>query len=124
MKRLWITSTLIASTAVMAPTVAQAADMQGMDSTRAAGSALSPSAIERAQGLMAHGVINSVNLQAGTVNVTHHAIPALGWPGMTMDFAVQDKAALPTLKPGQQVDFDLRKLPSGSYVISRLRLRR
>ena len=123
MKRLWITSTLIVSAAVMASTFAQAAGMQGMDTMRAAGSALSPSAVDRAQGFMAHGVINSVNLQAGTVNITHHAIPALGWPGMTMNFAVQDKAALPTLKPGLQVDFDLRKLPSGSYVISRLRLR-
>jgi Cu(I)/Ag(I) efflux system protein CusF len=31
----------------------------------------------------------------------------MNWPGMTMDFKVQNKADLATIKPGMKVDFEL-----------------
>jgi Copper binding periplasmic protein CusF len=39
-------------------------------------------------GASATGTINSVDVAAHRVNVSHGAIQALGWPPMTMDFPV------------------------------------
>ncbi len=53
------------------------------------------------------------------MNISHQAIPTIGCSGMTVSIAIPDKAVLSTLKPGRQVDLDLRKLQSESYVIGR-----
>jgi len=43
----------------------------------------------------------------------------MNWPAMKMGFAVSDKAALAKVKPGDQVEFTVRKEPNkdGDYVI-------
>jgi Cu(I)/Ag(I) efflux system protein CusF len=66
------------------------------------------------------GTINSVDAKAGKINITHEPIASLGWDGMTMDFEVQDKAALATLKKGQKVTFQLVEARKGKYVISEI----
>ena len=66
------------------------------------------------------GTINSVDAKAGKINITHEPIASLDWPGMTMDFEVQDKAALTKLKPGQKVTFKLIEARKGKYVISEI----
>lgn len=66
------------------------------------------------------GTINKVDRQAGTVNITHGPIAGLGWPGMTMDFAVSDKALMESLKPGDHVEFVFRESPDGQYSIVRV----
>ena len=71
---------------------------------------------------MAHGKINRIDAEAGTLNLTHGPIQALRWPGMTMGFRVADKSLLKGLKVGDRVDFDLAKAPGGSYVVSRIAL--
>ena len=48
------------------------------------------------------------------------AIKALGWPGMTMTFAVRDKSMLAEVRAGNAVNFDLAKDPSGQYVVTRM----
>jgi len=53
---------------------------------------------------MAVGVFNSADAQAGTVNISHQPVPSAGWPAMTMDFKLGDKAAVDELKPGDRVD--------------------
>lgn len=63
------------------------------------------------------GVVNSVNLEAGTINLTHDPIKSLKWPKMTMDFKAHDPALLKDLKPGDQVDFDLMKMDGGYHVM-------
>lgn len=63
------------------------------------------------------GKVNSVNLEAGTVNLTHDPIKSLKWPGMTMDFKAHDPALLKDLKPGDQVDFDLMKIGGGYQIM-------
>lgn len=65
------------------------------------------------------GLVNAVDVKRGVVNLTHEAIPSLGWPGMTMEFTVKDASALASLKPGTKVEFDLEKTAAG-YRISRL----
>lgn len=64
------------------------------------------------------GTVNSVDAKAGKVNLSHEPIQSLDWPGMRMDFDVQDKAALTKLKPGQKVAFKLIETRKGKYVIS------
>jgi Cu(I)/Ag(I) efflux system membrane fusion protein len=66
------------------------------------------------------GTINSVDAKAGKINLTHGPIASLDWPGMTMDFDVQDKASLTNLKPGQKVMFKLIEARKGKYVISEI----
>lgn len=56
----------------------------------------------------------------GTLNIAHGPVASLGWPGMTMDFQVKDKALLKGLKPGQKIDFDIG-MQGGSYVITAIR---
>ena len=66
------------------------------------------------------GTVNNVDAKAGKINLTHEPIASLDWPGMTMDFDVQDKAALAHLKPGQKVKFKLVEVRHGKYVISEI----
>lgn len=68
------------------------------------------------------GKINSVDVKAGKINMTHDPIATLGWPGMTMDFDVQDKDSLTKLKLGQKVTFKLIEARKGKYVISEIAL--
>lgn len=65
------------------------------------------------------GKVNSVDIDAGTINLTHDAIKSLKWPKMTMDFKAHDPALLKDLKPGEQVDFELVKM-EGSYHITKI----
>jgi Cu/Ag efflux protein CusF len=66
----------------------------------------------------ATGTINAVDPGNGVVNMTHAPIAALGWPAMTMDFKLEDKASAGKLKPGQAVKFKLKKVGQTDYVIS------
>lgn len=66
------------------------------------------------------GTIHKISADAGTLNMTHEAIPAIKWPAMTMDFKVADKKLLSGVKTGQTVTFGLTKEASGGYVISHI----
>jgi len=66
------------------------------------------------------GTINKVDNAAGSVNISHEAIPAIKWPAMTMDIKVADKKILSGLKSGQAVTFGLAKDPQAGYVISHI----
>jgi Cu/Ag efflux protein CusF len=66
-----------------------------------------------------HGKVNSVDLKAGTINLSHDAIKSLKWPEMTMDFKVHDPALVKDLKPGVEVNFELTKM-EGSYRITKI----
>lgn len=69
----------------------------------------------------AKGTVNSVDQEAGTVNINHEAIPAIRWPSMTMDFEVTDKNLLAGLQPGQKVVFGLVRAAPGEYRISHIK---
>jgi len=57
-----------------------------------------------------HGVVNSVNADAGRVNITHDPVASLKWPKMKMNFKVHDPALLADIKPGMSVDFEIQKM--------------
>ena len=67
----------------------------------------------------AHGVgtVNSVDPAGHKINLSHQPIPEVGWPAMTMDFAVAPSVDLRALKPGARINFTIEKGPDGMYQI-------
>jgi Cu/Ag efflux protein CusF len=65
----------------------------------------------------ATGTINSVDAAGHKVNITHQPIPAIGWPSMTMDFAVAPAVNLAGVRPGAKVNFSMMRQPDGMYAI-------
>jgi Cu/Ag efflux protein CusF len=57
-----------------------------------------------------HGVVNSINPDAGRVNITHDPVESLKWPKMKMNFKAHDPALLKDVKPGMTVDFEIEKI--------------
>ena len=53
----------------------------------------------------AKGTINSIDLQAGTINISHDPVPSAGWPSMTMGFRLADPASAEGLSEGRAIDF-------------------
>ena len=62
-----------------------------------------PSAAKHGQGV---GVVRAIDPKAGTLTIQHGAIPAVGWPAMTMTFRAKPAALLKGLKVGQAIGFD------------------
>jgi len=67
------------------------------------------------------GTVNAVDAKAHTVNLSHGAIEALGWPAMTMDFGVGPAIDLASLKVGDRVAFTVAKTADGGYLIDSLK---
>ena len=53
----------------------------------------------------AEGTVNSVDLAARTVNLSHGPVASASWPAMTMSFTLADPEAAADLRPGQKVAF-------------------
>jgi Cu/Ag efflux protein CusF len=54
---------------------------------------------------MTDGEVRKIDMEAGKVTLKHGDIKSLDMPGMTMVFAVKDKALLDKLKVGDKVKF-------------------
>lgn len=67
----------------------------------------------------AHGIgtVNLVDPAGHKVNLSHQPIPEIGWPAMTMDFAVAPTVDLRAIKPGARVNFTIEKGQGGMYEI-------
>ena len=63
------------------------------------------------------GMVNSADPAGRRINLSHDAIPSIGWPPMTMDFAVAPSVDLRTIKPGAHVNFTMQQGSGGMYVI-------
>ncbi len=79
-------------------------------------SSISPVADAQAEA-HAVGVVNSVDAARKRINLSHGPIPAIGWPAMTMDFAVLPSVDLGKVKPGDKIDATLQKGKNDSYEI-------
>ncbi len=75
-----------------------------------------------AQAAEAEGTIKGIDPASGTVKIDHGPVQSLGWPAMTMDFQVENKALLERVKPGQSVTFTLEQ-KKGRYVITDIKAR-
>ena len=67
----------------------------------------------QASAVSAVGVVEQIRPEQGKVKISHEAIPALGWPSMTMFFRVKDKAVLEGIAAGDKVRFELEKGATG-----------
>lgn len=67
--------------------------------------------------VMGQGVVNTVLTADQKINLTHEPIPEIGWPAMTMDFAVQKGVDLSKVQVGSGVHFVLFKDDDGIYAI-------
>lgn len=72
---------------------------------------------EGQSGAHAVGTVNSVDPAQHKINVSHQPIPEIGWPAMTMDFAVAPAIDLRALKPGARINFTIEKGQGGMYEI-------
>ncbi|HKX52630.1 MAG TPA: efflux RND transporter periplasmic adaptor subunit [Nitrosospira sp.] len=73
--------------------------------------------------LMSHsgeGAIEAIDVANTTVTLAHGPIASLNWPPMVMDFKVLNPALLRTLKPGQEVAFEITEASRGEYIIVRI----
>lgn len=67
------------------------------------------------------GVVNALQ-ENGAINVTHEPIPAIGWPGMTMDLGVKDGVSLVGVSVGAVIRFGLGKGPDGMFRIEAIEI--
>ncbi|WP_159217572.1 copper-binding protein [Klebsiella pneumoniae] len=52
------------------------------------------------------GVVKAIDMNSKKITISHEAIPAVGWPAMTMRFTfVNADDAINALKTGNHVDF-------------------
>lgn len=72
-----------------------------------------------AVGYQTEGTLNAFNAD-GTVSVTHSQIKALGWPGMTMDFALANTSLVEGIKTGSAISFEIVERKPGEWVITKL----
>ncbi len=63
------------------------------------------------------GVINEIEIDSRTLNVTHEPIPELNWPLMTMDFPVAEGVSLDGLKADSAARFRIREGADGRYEV-------
>ena len=68
------------------------------------------------------GTLDSINAD-GTVSIKHEPIKSLGWPGMTMDFALANSSLTSGIKPGSAVSFEIVERTPGEWVITKLQVR-
>jgi len=69
----------------------------------------------------ATGVVNSVDTAHRKVNISHGPISQVGWPAMTMDYAVALSVDLKSISPGAKVEFTLEKGADGIFQVESLR---
>jgi Cu(I)/Ag(I) efflux system protein CusF len=98
--------------------VADHDSMSGMSHSPAGDMKMAHSGHTHAQGT---GTVNSVDAAAHRVNVSHGPIPAIGFPSMTMDFAVAPSVDLHAVTPGTRVNFTVEKGQGGMYVIQSIK---
>ena len=71
-------------------------------------------------GHQAEGMLDAVDSKAGSVTITHGPIKTLGWPGMTMDFALANPSLVSNIKIGSAITFEIVERKPGEWVITKL----
>lgn len=84
-------------------------DTDGMQTMRMA---------QATQPIIGKGTVKKVDAGKKTVSLNHEAIPAIGWPAMTMDFQVAPGVDLSKVQSGQPVSFGLEKGSDGNYTVT------
>jgi RND family efflux transporter MFP subunit len=98
-----------------APAAAPAAATSSASSSAAASPSLP---VAKSVGHQATGTVDDVDLNAGTVNLSHGPVASLKWPAMTMEFKTANAGLLKALKPGAKVDVEFVERQPGEWVIT------
>jgi Cu/Ag efflux protein CusF len=69
--------------------------------------------------LQGTGVLKAVDAKAGKVQIAHEPIAELGWPAMTMWFALR-KPLPGNIKAGDRVRFEMEQAQSKAWAITRI----
>lgn len=80
-------------------------DMKDMSMTNDKAMSKSMSSEKMPKGI---GKVIEVDPKSNHVTLNHEPISELGWPSMTMGFKVKDSKQLSKLKPGDEVEFELK----------------
>ncbi|EKV28032.1 hypothetical protein C882_1033 [Caenispirillum salinarum AK4] len=113
--------TILFTAAVLA--VQPAAAMAGSSHAMSDHSKMAGAAHREEAAVAGTGTVNSVDADARKINVTHEPIPAIGWPAMTMDFAVAEGVDFAALEAGAPVSFTLKRGVDGIYMIETVQSR-
>jgi Cu(I)/Ag(I) efflux system protein CusF len=62
------------------------------------------------------GIVKKVDPAKGIISFAHDPIPALGWPAMTMNFSVKDKALFSKLVISKRVNIEFQQQGSDNVV--------
>jgi Cu/Ag efflux protein CusF len=87
------------------------------------GLAISAQALAQSTPSSAEGAVGKVVSVDGPhkrIQLDHQPIKSLGWPAMTMYFAVDAKVSLQGLNPGDEVVFSLARNSDGTWRITRI----
>lgn len=104
-------------TSAAAPALAGDMNMDGMDMKKMDMSGMNMDKKNTGATYEAVGEVKKVDREGGSVTLAHGPVPGLGWPAMTMTFAVKDNALLEKLGVGKQVHFVFIKQEE-KYVIT------
>ena len=101
----------------IAALVAVSIGLSGCDTKTAAPAAEASNAAVPVAGKSgkATGTVTAIDAAAGTITLDHAAIPAVGWPPMTMGFSANSDL-LAGITAGDEVDFEVTVTGSGGQV--------
>lgn len=94
---------------LLSVTAAQAQDSHAMHD-------MSQHNAHQAQTYHSQGIIKKVSPAA--LSIAHHAIPALNWPPMTMQFSLPQGSNLPAVNVGDKVNFSFVQRGDGYQIVS------
>ncbi|MGE5470427.1 MAG: efflux RND transporter periplasmic adaptor subunit [Bacteroidota bacterium] len=69
-------------------------------------------------GHKAEGKVEEVDVQAGTVSISHGPVASLKWPAMTMEFKVANAALMKGMQPGVVLAFEFVERAPGEWLIT------
>ncbi len=69
------------------------------------------------ESVWAKGEVSDVLAPSRIVTINHQPVPEWKWPGMTMNFSVDDNVDISALQKGQVIEFELQKTPDGQYQV-------
>lgn len=99
------------------PTAEQEQRIQAENGEPASGDA------ENKQTHTATGTIESIDFENEQITIDHDRVEALGWPPMTMPFALQDAQLLEGLEKGMKVEFQFHEGTGGQFVVETIQER-
>lgn len=76
-----------------------------------------PAEEEPAAAAIGEGIVDAITPAADKITLSHDPIPTIGWPAMTMDFALLDGVDLDGIEPGDKVRFTLAQMPDGMWAV-------